>query len=281
MEFSRKTYLDRWIERKHNGLVKILTGIHGCGKSYLLRKLFRDHLIKSGVASDHICVHEFPRSLDRSMCSPDVFFADLKKRLPGTGRCYLLLDNVEYLSDTAQVLNSFNHEDRLDVYVTVSHASGFATDVSTVFRGRGDAVHVFPLSFAEFMSGFDGGLHEAWAQYSRYGGMPAVVALESEEEKRSRLTSFLKDACAADMVGQSGVGKTRELEALIRVVASCMGKFIDPTQVAKQSTKRRGCDGQYRWLLSETIGGCVSDHVGASVRHQAKEAVWLAGEVLL
>lgn len=82
MEFSRKTYLDRWIERKHNGLVKILTGIHGCGKSYLLRKLFRDHLIKSGVASDHICVYEFPRSSDRSMCSPDVFFADLKKRLP-------------------------------------------------------------------------------------------------------------------------------------------------------------------------------------------------------
>lgn len=118
------------------------------------------------------------------MCSPDVFFADLKKRLPGTGRCYLLLDNVEYLSDAAQVLNSLNHEDRLDVYVSVSHASGFATDVSTVFRGRGDAVHVFPLSFAEFMSGFDGGLHEAWAQYSRYGGMPAVVALESEEEKR-------------------------------------------------------------------------------------------------
>ena len=94
------------------------------------------------------------------------------------------------------------------MYVTVSHASGFATDVSTVFRGRGDAVHVFSLSFAEFMSGFDGGLHEAWAQYSRYGGMPAVVALESEEEKRSRLTSFLKDACAADMVGQYGVGKT-------------------------------------------------------------------------
>lgn len=221
MEFSRKTYLDRWIERKHNGLVKILTGIHGCGKSYLLRKLFWDHLIKSGVASDHICVHEFPRSLDRSMCSPDVFFADLKKRLPGTGRCYLLLDNVEYLSDTAQVLNSFNHEDRLDVYVTVSHASGFTTDVPTVFRGKGDAVHVFPLSFAEFMSGFDGGLHEAWAQYSRYGGMPAVVALESEEEKRSRLTSFLKDTCVADVAGYYDVGKTSELEALIRVIASC------------------------------------------------------------
>ena len=224
------------IERKHNGLVKILTGIRGCGKSYLLLTLFRDHLIKSGVDPDHICVYEFPRSSDRSMCSPDVFFADLKKRLPETGRCYLLLDDVEYLSDAAQVLNALNREDRLDVYVTVSHASGFATDVSTVFRGRGDAVHVFPLSFAEFMSGFDGGLHEAWAQYSRYGGMPAVVALESEEEKRSRLTSFLKDACAADMVGQYGVGKTRELEALIRVVASCMGKFIDPTQVAKQST---------------------------------------------
>lgn len=82
MEFSRKTYLDRLIERKHNGLVKILTGIHGCGKSYLLRKLFRDYLIKSGVDPDHICVYEFPRSLNRSMCSPDVFFADLKKRLP-------------------------------------------------------------------------------------------------------------------------------------------------------------------------------------------------------
>lgn len=133
MEFSRKTYLDRLIERKHNGLVKILTGIRGCGKSYLLLTLFRDHLIKSGVDPDHICVYEFPRSSDRSMCSPDVFFADLKKRLPETGRCYLLLDDVEYLSDAAQVLNALNREDRLDVYVTVSHASGFATDVSTVF----------------------------------------------------------------------------------------------------------------------------------------------------
>lgn len=146
MEFSRKTYLDRLIEQKHNGLVKILTGIHGCGKSYLLRKLFRDYLIKSGVDPDHICVYEFPRSSDRSMCSPDVFFADLKKRLPETGRCYLLLDDVEYLSDAAQVLNSLNCEDHLDVYVTGSHASGSATDVSTVFRGRGDVVYVFPLS---------------------------------------------------------------------------------------------------------------------------------------
>lgn len=221
MEFSRKTYLDRLIERKHNGLVKILTGIRGCGKSYLLLTLFRDHLIKSGVDPDHICVYEFPRSSDRSMCSPDIFFADLKKRLPETGRCYLLLDDVEYLSDAAQVLNALNREDRLDVYVTVSHASGFATDVSTVFRGRGDAVHVFPLSFAEFVSGFDGGLHEAWAQYSRYGGMPAVVALESEEEKRSRLTSFLKDTCVADVAGYYDVGKTSELEAFIRVIASC------------------------------------------------------------
>ena len=209
------------IERKHNGLVKILTGIRGCGKSYLLLTLFRDHLIKSGVDPDHICVYEFPRSSDRSMCSPDVFFADLKKRLPETGRCYLLLDDVEYLSDAAQVLNALNREDRLDVYVTVSHASGFATDVSTVFRGRCDAVHVFPLSFAEFVSGFDGGLHEAWAQYSRYGGMPAVVALESEEEKRSRLTSFLKDTCVADVAGYYDVGKTSELEAFIRVIASC------------------------------------------------------------
>ena len=117
------------------------------------------------------------------MCSPDVFFADLKKRLLGTGRCYLLLDNVEYLSDVAQVLNSLNHENRLDVYVTVSHASGFTTDVSTVFRGRCDVVHVFPLSFAEFVSGFDGGFHESWAQYSRYGGMPAVVALAKTSQK--------------------------------------------------------------------------------------------------
>ena len=167
MEFSRKTYLDRLIKRMHNGLVKILTGIHGCGKSYLLLKLFRDYLIKSGVDPDHICVYDFSRSEDRSLSSPDAFFADLKKRLPETGRCYLLLDDVEYLSDAAQVLNSLNCEDRLDVYVTVSHASGFATDVPTVFRGRCDVVHVFPLSFAEFMSGFDGGPHEAWAQYSR------------------------------------------------------------------------------------------------------------------
>lgn len=107
------------------------------------------------------------------------------------------------------------------MYATVSHASGFTTDVSTVFRGRCDVVHVFPLSFTEFVSGFDGGFHEAWAQYSRYGGMPAVVALESEEEKRSRLTSFLKDTCVADVAGYYDVGKTSELEALIRVIASC------------------------------------------------------------
>lgn len=209
------------------------------------------------------------------MCSPDVFFADLKKRLPGTGRCYLLLDNVEYLSDAAQVLNSLNHENRLDVYVTVSHASGFTTDVSTVFRGRCDMVHVFPLSFAEFVSGFDGGFHESWAQYSRYGGMPAVVALESEEEKRSRLTSFLKDACAADMVGQYGVGKTRELEALIRVVASCMGKFIDPTQVAKQSTNGAavtvntvGCYLKYLEdaFLIRARAGTTSSEIGGLAR---------------
>lgn len=241
MEFSRKTYLDRLIERKHNGLVKILTGIHGCGKSYLLRKLFRDHLIKSGVDPDHIRVYEFPRSEDRSLSSPDAYFADLEKSLEGTGRCCLLLDDVEYLSDAAEVLNSLSREDRLDVYDTVNHASGFTTDVPTVFRGRCDAVHVFPLSFAEFMSGLDGGPHEAWAQYSRYGGMPALVALESEEEKKSWLRGFLKDACVADMVGQHGVGKTRELEALIRVVASCAGQFLNSTRVAKQSASWSVC----------------------------------------
>lgn len=148
-------------------------------------------------------------------------FCRFEKEASETGRCCLLLDDVEYLSDVAQVLNSLSREDWLDVYDTVNHASGFTTDVPTVFRGRGDAVHVFPLSFAEFMSGFDGGFHEAWAQYSRYGGMPAVVALESEEEKRSRLTSFLKDTCVADVAGYYDVGKTSELEALIRVIASC------------------------------------------------------------
>lgn len=232
MEIVRQLYLDRLIARKHNGLVKVITGIRRCGKSYLLLNLFKRHLLESGVAPENILIYEFDRWQSRHLRDPEAFFADLEQKINQTGRTYVLLDEVQMLADFSEVLNSLLREPNLDLYVTGSNSKFLSSDVLTEFRGRGDEVHVFPLSFSEFMRAYDGDVYSGWTQYCTFGGMPMTLGMATEEQKAAYLKRLFDETYLKDIVERNSVGKPQELEELIDVMASCTGTLTNPSKIA-------------------------------------------------
>lgn len=172
MEVQRNTYLKKLINRMHNGMIKVITGIRRSGKTYLLLTLFRNHLRASGIQDNHILVMEFDRIENRQYRDPYVLLDYLKKQITDEGDYYILLDEVQMLQSFEEVLNSLMRESNLDIYVTGSNSKFLSKDVLTEFRGRGDEVHIFPLSFQEFMQIYDGDVYHGWAEYMIYGGLP-------------------------------------------------------------------------------------------------------------
>lgn len=188
MEIKRDIYLNKLIGKKHNGLIKVVTGIRRCGKSYLLFNLFKDHLLEEGVDERHIIEIPLDSFENKRFRDPNVLYSNLKEQLKGDGMYYVLLDEVQLLGEFESVLNSLIRMKNVDVYVTGSNARFLSKDVITEFRGRGDEVHMHPLSFAEFMSVYSGTKQDGWNEYMLYGGLPPIVNISSQEEK----ISFLK-----------------------------------------------------------------------------------------
>ena len=239
MVIKRDFYLKKLIERKGNGLIKVITGIRRSGKSYLLFNLFREHLLKSGVSSDHIIEIQFDDFGVRELRKADAAYSYVKNQIKDDGVYYILLDEVQLLESFEDVLNGFLHIKNADIFVTGSNAKFLSKDIITEFRGRGDEVHVNPLSFAEFMSVYKGSELEGWKEYITYGGLPPVVLLKSDEEKSQYLKNVLEETYIADIVERNKIRGTSELEELLNILSSIIGSLTNPKKLSDTFTSRR------------------------------------------
>lgn len=231
MEIKRDYYLNKLIAKKHNGLIKVITGIRRCGKSYLLFTLFRNHLTESGVADDHIIEIPFDSFENKKYRDPEILYPYVKEQIADDGMYYILLDEVQLLGEFESVLNGFMRMKNVDVYVTGSNARFLSKDIITEFRGRGDELHIQPLSFAEFMSVYDGNKYDGWNEYVLHGGLPPVVLLRTAEQKIELLKSLFREMYINDIISRHSIKHRDEFEELINILASAIGSLTNPKKL--------------------------------------------------
>ena len=245
MEIRRDLYLNQLIKRKNNGLIKVITGIRRCGKSYLLNNIFYNHLLKSGVDADHIIRFAFDSADDLYLIGenlikiekekrgvdPEKFMAYIRSKVVDDGMYYLLLDEIQLLDCFETVLNGYLRKDNMDVFVTGSNAKLLSKDIITQFAGRGDEVHMYPLSFAEFMSIYKGDQYAGLAEYMLYGGIPMVVLREDANEKAAALENLFTEIYIRDITQRNRVKNIGELEDLLNILSSSIGSLTNPEKL--------------------------------------------------
>lgn len=231
IEIKRDYYLDQMIKRKNNGLIKIVTGIRRCGKSYLLRTLFKNDLLANGVSSDHIIEMAFDLFDNMEYRDPKVFYPWIKEQLKDDEKYYILLDEVQMLGEFVSVLNGLADKKNCDIYVSGSNAKFLSRDIPTEFGGRGDEIHMYPLSFSEFMSVYDGNKYDGWNEYVSYGGIPLVVLADTEEQKVALLDNLLKETYIRDIVKRNKIRNVNEMEALLNILSSAIGSLTNPNKL--------------------------------------------------
>ena len=232
MVVKRDTYLNKLISKKHNGLIKVVTGVRRCGKSYLLFNLFKEHLLSEGVDKKHIIEIAFDAFENKQFQDPYVLMPYLKDQIADDEMYYVLLDEVQLLGEFEAVLNSLIRMENVDVYVTGSNARFLSKDVITEFRGRGDEIHMFPLSFSEFMSVYPGTKQDGWNEYMLYGGLPLVLRFEKPEDKIAFLKSLFEETYISDIVGRHKIRNRAELEELLNILSSSIGSLTNPNKLS-------------------------------------------------
>ena len=231
MIIKRDKYLRELQNRMHNGLVKVITGVRRSGKSYLLFTIFKDYLKSIDVKDDQIIEIELDKRENREYRDPDVILEYIDARLKGSKEYYILLDEVQMLEDFEGVLNSLLRRSNVDIYVTGSNSKFLSKDIITEFRGRGDEVHIFPLSFQEFMQVYENDIYHGWTDYITYGGLPLVATMKTEQQKIRYLTNLFSETYLKDIIERNHIEKTQELEDLINILASSIGSLTNPTKI--------------------------------------------------
>ena len=231
MEIKRDKYLEDLKNRMHNGMIKVVTGIRRCGKTYLIFSIFKEYLIKEGVNADHIIEMEFDRKENAKYRNPDTLLNYVKEHIIDRDDFYVLLDEVQMLEDFEEVLNSLLHIKNIDIYVTGSNSRFLSSDVLTEFRGRGDEVHVYPLTFQEAMQNYKGDIYHGWAEYVTYGGLPLIWGMHTDQQKIKYLTDLFEKTYLSDIIERNNIEKTEELETLLNVLASAVGSLTNPTKI--------------------------------------------------
>lgn len=246
MEIRRGRYLKRLTERKGNGFVKVITGVKGCGKSYLLNNIFYDHLIGEGIDPSHIIrfafdssddlvlIDESPLELEeeKRKVDPQKFTKYVSSKIKDGGTYYLLLDEVQNLGAFEAVLNDYLRKGNLDVYVTGSNSKFLSTDILTEFAGRGDEIHMLPLSFSEFASCYEGSVDEALDEYFVYGGLPAVASMKDETQKAQYLKAQMQNVYLRDIVDRHGLRNEDWLGELVDILASGTATLVNPAKLS-------------------------------------------------
>lgn len=232
MKINRDIYLDKLVSKKHNKLIKIITGIRRCGKSYLLFNLFKDHLVSEGVPYDHIIEVAFDLYENIEYRDPNIFLPYIKDQIKDKETYYILLDEVQLLKEFEAVLNSLSRMKNVDIYVTGSNAKFLSKDIITEFRGRGDEVHMSPLTFREFMSVYPGDKDAAWKEYVLYGGIPLVLEFSTPDQKVDFLKKLFDETYISDIVGRNNVKNRSELEELLNILSSAIGSLTNASKLS-------------------------------------------------
>lgn len=245
MEIHRDFYLDKLIKRKKNGLIKVITGIRRCGKSYLLNNLFYNHLLDSGISADHIIRFAFDSADDLYLIGesliqiekekrgvdPEKFIAYIRSKIVDNEMYYLLLDEIQMLDCFEAVLNGYLRRDNMDVFVTGSNAKLLSKDIATEFAGRGDEIHMYPLSFSEFMSVYKGDKYMGLSEYMLYGGIPLVVLRDNADDKAAMLQNLFSEIYIRDIFKRNHVKNIGELEDLLNILSSAIGSLTNPEKL--------------------------------------------------
>ena len=213
-------------------MVKIITGIRRCGKSYLLFKLFHDYLNSQGIADDHIIQIALDDRTNKELRDPDNLLKYIKEQITDKDLYYIILDEIQMVDEFTDVLNSLLHISNADVYVTGSNSHFLSTDIVTEFRGRGDEIHLFPLSFSEYCEGYNGSTDQAWKDYYTYGGLPLVLTLDTDKKKEDYLSNLYKSVYLVDVLERHKIKNIGEFDELVKIISSSIGSSCNPTKLA-------------------------------------------------
>ena len=242
MIIARDLHLRKLVNARHNGLVKVVTGMRRCGKSFLLNELFRDYLLSNGVDGNHIIQIALDMRRNKPLRNPDALCEYVESKANGEGMHYVLLDEIQMVDDFEGVLNEFLHCPGMDVYVTGSNSRFLSSDILTEFRGRGYEIHIFPLSFAEFFQAKGGDRQAAWEEYLIYGGLPLLLSLEDDEQKSEYLKSLFNEVYGKDITERNRIRYPAELEQIVSILASAVGSLTNPVNLSnafRSMAKRR------------------------------------------
>ena len=239
MNIKRDLYLQQLIDRRHNGMIKVVTGVRRCGKSYLVFNLFNNYLKSNGVDDKHIIKVNLENRRNKKLRNPDALLEYIDAQLIDQDMYYILLDEVQLVDEFEDVLNSYLDVPNADVYVTGSNARFLSKDVITEFRGRGDEVKIYPLSFAEFMSAFDGSNQLGLDEYMTFGGLPLILSYKTEEQKSAYLKNLFEETYIKDIKERYQIRHEEEFEELLNIISSSIGSLTNPTKLSKtfQSVK--------------------------------------------
>ena len=270
MDIKRDLYLQQLIDRRHNGMIKVVTGVRRCGKSYLVFNLFSNYLKSNGVDDKHIIKVNLENRRNKKLRNPDALLEYIDAQLIDQDMYYILLDEVQLVEEFEDVLNSYLDVLNADVYVTGSNARFLSKDVITEFRGRGDEVKIYPLSFAEFMSAFDGSNQLGLDEYMTFGGLPLILSYKTQEQKSAYLKNLFEETYIKDIKERYQIRHEEEFEELLNIISSSIGSLTNPTKLSKtfQSVKHVNVNPETIKYYLEYL--CDSFLVSKAMRYDVK-----------
>jgi len=232
MKIERPAYMQQLVDSKDNGLIKIITGLRRVGKSYLLKTLFKEYLLKEGVNKDHILIIDLEDRKQKAFKDPDYLLEWVDKQMVDDNQYYIIIDEVQKVEEFVDMLGSLVVKENADVYVSGSNSHFLSSDIATEFRGRGDEIHVLPLTFKEYMTAFEGDVYEGWQEYYTYGGLPKILSIKGDDKKATYLRNLYRTVYLSDIYERHDIENKPEFEELVRILASSIGSPVNPTNLA-------------------------------------------------
>ena len=240
MKIERPIYMQQLIDSKDNGLIKIVTGLRRVGKSYLLKTLFKEYLLGEGIRKDHVLIIDLEDRRNKAFRNPDYLLDWVDAQMKDEEQYYIIIDEVQRVDEFVDMLGTLVGKENADVYVTGSNSHFLSSDIATEFRGRGDEIHVWPLTFKEFMTAYEGDIVDGWQEYYAYGGLPKILSIKGDDKKAIYLRNLYRTVYLSDIYERHEIENKPEFEELVRILASSIGSPVNPTNLANtfKSVKR-------------------------------------------